>query len=144
VDGQKVKVVLVEGKVRVAPIHREGLDKLFPQLVEENLAAGQQLVAHQGVEAMLVATADVQSATSWKSGRLIFRDDTLAAAVAELNRYSNRLILVTDPKVATLKVSGVFSADQPENFLAAITELYPLNVVSSAPGTVELTWRSSD
>jgi transmembrane sensor len=140
-DGGQVKVVLVEGKVRVDPIRHEGLEKLIPQLAEEQLTAGEQLVASPGAGPVVVAAADIQRATSWRSGQVIFRDDTLAAAVAELNRYSDKRIEVDDPRLAVLRVSGVFSTDRPENFVAAVTTFYSIKAIQTAPGVTELAWR---
>ena len=134
-------VVLVEGKVRVAPLRNQGLARLLPQLGGEDLTAGEALSATTGSPKVLVATADVQQATSWNSGQVIFRDDSLASAVDELNRYSDSRLLVTDPRVAALKVSGVFRTDRPQNFVAAITTFYPIKAVSVAPGVTRLTWR---
>ena len=108
-DGSVVSVVLVEGKVKVEPLHLKGLERLVPHLAEEVLAPGERLVARQGVAEVRIAAADVQEATRWTEGQIIFRDDLMSAAVGELNRYSETRLFVTDPRVAGLKVSGVFS-----------------------------------
>lgn len=141
VDGSRVRVVLLEGKVRVDPLRREGLERLIPQLAAEDLGPGQQLVASTGAPSVTVAAADIQRAVSWRNGQVIFRDDTLGAAVTELNRYSETRILVNDPKLSALKVSGVFNTDRPENFVAAVTTFYPIKAVQTAPGVTELSWR---
>lgn len=140
-DGPRVRVVLVEGKVRIDPLQRRGLERVIPQLGEQELDAGEQLVAREGAKDVVVATADVQRAVSWKSGQVIFRDDSLGAAVAEMNRYSDDRILIEDPRVAALKVSGVFNADRPQNFVAAVTTFYPLRAVRTSAGATELEWR---
>jgi transmembrane sensor len=141
VDGTRVRVVLLEGKVRVDPVRREGLERLIPQLTAEDLAPGQQLVASAGDREVTIAAADIQRAVSWRSGQVIFRDDTLGGAVAELNRYSETRILVDDPKIAALKVSGVFNTDRPENFVAAVTTFYPIKAAQTARGVTEISWR---
>lgn len=143
IDGPQVKVVLVEGKVRVDPIHRQGLQRLIPQLAEADVAAGQELTAREGAPSVVVSAADVRRAVSWRWGQVVFRDDSLASAAAELNRYSETRILVTDPRIAALKVSGVFSTDRPENFVAAVTAFYPIRVERTAPHVTELKWRQA-
>jgi transmembrane sensor len=140
-DGSVVSVVLVEGKVRVEPLHLKGLERLVPHLAEEVLAPGERLVARQGVAEVRIAAADVQEATRWTEGQIIFRDDLMSAAVGELNRYSETRLFVTDPRVAGLKVSGVFSVTHPEYFIDAVTAFYPVDVRRRSPGVVELVWR---
>ena len=126
--------------MRVAPLQRRGLQRLIPALGDDDLIAGQQLISTQGVPAVVVNSADVPRVTSCRNGQVIFRDDTIATAVAELNRYSERPILVTDPRVASLKVSGVFGTARPENFIAAVTDMLPVEATKSGDATV-LNWR---
>lgn len=140
-DGSVVSVVLVEGKVRVEPLRLKGLERLVPRLAEEVLAPGERLVARQGVAEVRVAAADVQEATRWTEGQIVFRDDLLSAAAAELNRYSETRLLVADPRIAALRVSGVFSVSHPEYFIDAVTALYPVEVRRRSPGVMELVWR---
>jgi transmembrane sensor len=139
-QGDAVSVVLIEGKVRVDPLRRQGLQRLIGALGGDDLIAGQQLVSTQGVPGVVVNSADVPRVTSWRNGQVIFRDDTLAAAIAELNRYSERPILATDPRVAGLKVSGVFGVSRPENFVAAVTTMLPVEATTSGDAVL-LTWR---
>ncbi|EIZ78379.1 anti-FecI sigma factor FecR [Novosphingobium sp. Rr 2-17] len=140
-DGKAIRVTLVEGGVRVNPSHPGPLVRILPALEEERLSPGEQLSALEGHEKGMIEAADVQHVTSWESGQLTFRDDTLASAAAEINRYNATKILVVDPRVSALKLSGVFSADQPENFLAAVTAFYPIEARKRSESVTELTWR---
>lgn len=139
-EGDEVKIVLVEGKVRIAPLRRQGLQRLIPALGDDDLTAGQQLSSALDAPSVTVNAADVPRVTSWRNGQVIFRDDPLAAAAAELNRYSERPIVVTDPRVAGLTVSGVFGTSRPENFIAAVTVMLPVEATTSGDAVV-LTWR---
>ncbi|MFP1133276.1 FecR family protein [Asticcacaulis sp. W401b] len=140
-QGKSVDVVLVEGKVRVEPMQRTMLQTVIPQLAAENVVAGQQLRVEGGDERARVNSTDVGRAVSWRDGQLIFREDRLSDAVAEINRYSKQQILVTDDRVANLSISGVFNTTRPENFVAAITHFYPVSAEQTAAGTVELQWK---
>lgn len=66
--------------------------------------------------------------TAWRVGRLVFDEDRLDAACAELNRYSGTP-LVADPAVAGLKVSGVYQAGQSLDFARAAAQILPVSVV---------------
>lgn len=138
-EGDDTRIVLVEGKIRVAPLQRQGFERLIPALGEEGLAEGQQLIATTNAP-VVVNAADVARVTSWRSGQIIFRDDTIASAVSELNRYSDRPIIVADPRVAALKVSGVFWTERPEKFTEAVTALFPVEAAETGESTV-LSWR---
>lgn len=143
-DQDAVKVVMVEGKVRVAPLKKHGLALIVPALASEPLVAGEELSANPGKPDVSVSTADIQKSTSWRSGEVIFRDDTLQAAVEEFNRYTDDKIVISDPRVSALKVSGVFHTDRPANFLAAVTSFYPLSMRKVSDDVTELDWRAAD
>ena len=142
-DSHAVKVVLVDGRVKVEPLRPAGLERVIPVLGRETLDAGEALVADpaDGVE---VATADTDQATSWRRGQVIFRDDTIAAAVAEMNRYSDTQLVIDDPRIADLKISGVFGVTREANFLAALTSFYPVEAVRRSPRVTVLTWREEN
>src|SRR5690606_3672714 len=89
------------------------------------LAAGQQLV-DSGTEGIEVRDAPVRRITSWREGRLIFEDEPLAAAVAEMNRYSRTRIRLADPALGRLRVSGVFRTGQSEAFAEALVAYFPI------------------
>ncbi len=60
--------------------------------------------------------------------RLTFHDTTLADAVAELNRYNIRPIVIGDPKVGSLHVSGTFRPTHYEAFVRLLQEGYSIRV----------------
>jgi transmembrane sensor len=139
-DAGAVKVVLVEGRVKVEPLRPAGLERIVPVLGRQTLDAGEALVADPG-EGVEVAVADTEQATSWRRGQVIFRDDTIAAAVAEMNRYSDTQLVIDDPRIGALKISGVFGVTREENFLAALTSFYPIEAVERSPRVTALAWR---
>lgn len=137
-DG-RVEVLLVEGKVRVDPVDRSALVRLVPSLARVELTPGEQLIVPSaGNEA--VRKADVERVTAWNRGVVIFRDDSVADAVREMNRYSNDRLIVEDPRVARLKVSGIFPAANRDDFIEALEALYPVDAERDAAGGVRLRW----
>ncbi len=140
VDEAGLRVVMVEGRVEVDPIQRTGLERLIPLLGRKTLGAGEQLVTDAANEAK-VSVADVSRDVSWREGRLIFRHDTLASAVAEFNRYSQTQLVIEDPRAAELRISGVFSISRPDNFVSALEAHYPVDVRPRAPRVMGLVWR---
>lgn len=137
----RLQVLLVEGHVRVDPVRPKGIARLIPALARTDLTAGEQLLADASGDADVV-TADVERDTAWNRGVLIFRNDSVGDAVREVNRYSLVPIVVDDPGVASLKVSGIFPTASREDFLAALEALYPVRSEAEQGGTVRLGWRN--
>lgn len=128
-ETDSLQVTLIEGRVRVED--RDGASGESSGDPAE-LRAGQQLIdsATAGIE---VHEAPVGRVTSWREGRLIFEDEPLAEAVAEMNRYSTTRILLSDPALERLRVSGVFNTGQTRSFVDALVAYFPI-AVSPAPG----------
>lgn len=94
------------------------------------LAAGDQLVV-DGAAPPVIHKADVERALSWREGQLIFRNDRLADAVAEVNRYSTRRIELSDDAVGNLRVSGIVNTGNTAVFVETMTNYYPVQVIES-------------
>jgi transmembrane sensor len=94
---------------------------------------GKQMV-DKGARVTLADTAapkldrpDLARVTAWQHGRAVFDNDTLASAVAEMNRYSRRPIVI-EGDAANLHVSGVYSTGDTEAFARSLATLLPLDV----------------
>jgi transmembrane sensor len=136
-DSNRVEVVLLEGRVSVDRTHPALLEKLMKRSTRVELRPGQRLVAAAG-EAPAVTTTNAAHATSWREGWIIFEDQTVERAVSELNRYSDRPIVVADDAVNHMRFSGVFKIGQPDRFGAVIQELLPLSAQQGAAGETVL------
>lgn len=69
----------------------------------------------------------VEAATAWRRGQTVFDETPLGSAVSELNRYGGPPIVVDDPRVAALPVSGVFATNAPD-FAEAVATLHGLRI----------------
>ncbi len=54
---------------------------------------------------------------AWRRGMLVFRSTRLADAVREVNRYNQTKLVIADPSIADLKVTGEIRNDNFEDFL---------------------------
>ncbi len=143
-DSGQVKVTLVEGRVRVEtplppPVHpgdrpaarAAGVSVASAQTVD--MTAGSQLIAPPSAE-WRVTAANVVVETSWTRGQLIFDDAALATVVEELNRYSDKKIVIDDKAVERARISGVFRPGQVDSFVRTI-EAY--RIARADEGTAE-------
>ena len=135
-----VEVVLIKGRVSVdeAPSLKANLRKQRAAPIE--LAAGERLIAHRGAP-VTVQKTNTKEATSWREGRLTFRDVSLAEAVKEMNRYSpQKLVLSDDARVQRIKVSGIFKTGREATFIAALETIYPLQARRTGRDELTLFW----
>jgi transmembrane sensor len=139
-DAESVSVTLIEGKVQVledtptaSGVRRSGT----PQSGDRRgsgmplyLTPGQQYVARlSDAEAPtdeLVRTVDVSKVTGWHEGHVFLDDLSLTDAVAEMNRHSPVQITVSDPRLARLRVNGMFRAGEQEAFVSALEQYFPI------------------
>jgi len=83
------------------------------------LAAGEQLtVSNTSVE--IAEHADVSAATAWIKKQIVFNSTPLFEVVDEFNRYNPRQLVITDPKIGDIKISGEFSSTNPESLLKGL------------------------
>ena len=140
-DAEKVKVTLVEGVVRVARVARVPTPAA-PPAQQVTMSAGELLEAGP-TATMTVRPADVRAQTSWQSGLLVFKSATLAEAVEEVNRYTDRPVAIADPSIAGYRVTGVFRTADPGRFAAAVTEVLPVEVQAERDGSLTLREKTS-
>jgi transmembrane sensor len=125
-------VTLVRGSVEVRERSGTGGAQVW------RLAPGQRVSTH--VSAPRPAPADVDTATSWTSGRLIFRAVPLRTAVAEFNRYERQKIEVADGPVGDELITGVFNVGDTDTFVDSVADVHDLAVVrSDKDGSIRLT-----
>lgn len=127
-EGDAIQVVVTEGKVRV-----EDNDPNPPVFLTPGAVAR---VGDAGVLVQRKTLPEAEEALSWRSGTLTFRDATLADAIAEFNRYSERKVVIDDPSVAALKIEGNFRANNLTAFLELLQGGYPVKVIDEADRTV--------
>jgi transmembrane sensor len=133
-----VQVTLAEGKVSVEPI-RSSLGRLIlPEVVPEMLTPGEALIVSNDAPARK-SKADLSKIISWRQGQVVFDNDSLAVAVAEINRYSPTRIELADAQLGELKVSGVFAAGRSESFVETVTGHYPIQVATRDESRIVLT-----
>lgn len=70
----------------------------------------------------------LKRSVAWTSGRLVFDDEPLKKAIAEVNRYSNQRVLIGDARLQSLHISGVFRVGDTSDFVNTISEYFSLRV----------------
>lgn len=140
----EMRVTLIEGRVLVLPSRAQG-QRTQPHKPEPTveLRSGQALVARDGGAVDLVSTADIDQATSWQQGQLVFNGERLGQAVERVSRYTEQTITVGDEQAAAIPLSGTFNAGDVNAFLEAVSEFLPVRVVKGPEGIILRSIQSS-
>ena len=130
---------MIEG---IVTVDKEDGDNADPDAVSrKQMRPGEQLVA-LGDQPFKVNIIDTDTATSWKDGRLIFDNEPLGMIVQEVNRYSSRKLVVGDPTLSDMRVSGIFQVGSIDSFAAALEASFPVaNSAPSGEGDIILEWK---
>ncbi len=130
-DIGRVEVALVEGKARVdAAI-------AGPALHSALLTPGDIAIA--SINSLKVTRPSPQAIVNtmaWRTGNLIFDDETLGTAAAEFNRYNHTKLVIGDPAVAKIRVAGKFPTDGVERFAEVVQHVFGLHVQSKRDAMV--------
>lgn len=128
--GSALYVTLLEGHVRVSEQDAQPRTNAHTEL-----DPGQQLVVSQQGEARVVP-ANIERVLAWQSGQLIFDDEPLATAIERVNRYTVEHLVIADPRVGELRISGVFHTNNVRGFVETLTSYLPVQAEGRPDGIV--------
>ncbi|MDR6708798.1 MULTISPECIES: FecR family protein [unclassified Novosphingobium] len=80
--------------------------------------------------------------TAWQQGEIYLQGETLAQAVEEFNRYRRAPMVISDPRIANIRVGGMFSARNSDDFIATIHESLGIDAITGSDGSVMLIRKS--
>jgi transmembrane sensor len=131
-DDNSAVVTVVEGRVAVTPsptLGTSGPNRSQTQpLPSVELGAGQQLSVAEGAWPATPVSVGAQRTTAWLHRQIMFEGEPLDRVVAEFNRYAQKPIEIASPALRDLEISGVFSVDDSEAFIAFLRSLEGVQV----------------
>jgi transmembrane sensor len=105
------------------------------------VSAGEQVTvpvsssaSHRGAriaQALPLRTVDTAAIAAHSERTLTFENAPLAEVVEEFNRYNAKQMVLADHAIASLRLSGVFSATRPESLLRFLDTQMKLEVTST-------------
>lgn len=132
-QGEHTSIAVAAGVVRIAETAKTGTRPMATEI----LHADQQLDASfQGLSP--AAPADLHLKLAWQRGELVARDMSLSALTKEIERYHDVHIILTDTRVASLTLSGVFAIADLDPILEAVQLTLGLEMVSIDANTLQL------
>lgn len=127
IDAGQVEVIVTEGTVMVvddtvaAPMRTIGTT---PRAVTK----GERVLLGSDRETISkVSDSALSAELSWRQGNLIFRGETLAAAIAEVSRYTPVKFEIADERLKELRIGGLFKAGDVDGLLATLKENFNID-----------------
>ena len=82
-----------------------------------------------------------ESVGGWRQGRLQYAGEPLTFVIEDVNRYTRRPIVIVDPSIATLRVTGIVSEENVESWLTRLQQALPVTVTLGKDGRLEVSGR---
>jgi len=145
--------VVVAGRHQITDIGTVFVVRYDPALTVVTLIKGRIAVSSRilAVGQRLTFTGDrpptldqprLDEVTAWERGEVMLDDTALTRAVAELNRYDSAALVIADPRVARLRVSGIYHTGNNREFALLLQKLYGVQF-SEQGGRIVLSARST-
>lgn len=96
---------------------------------EQITLAREQITASQYIPAP--KPVDVTAVTAWMQQRLVFDDTPLSKVAEQFNLYSKRRLVIVDPSLRSIGVSGEYSASDPAALIGFLRSQPTLRVVET-------------
>lgn len=132
--GEALEVTVEEGRVALlsmsapAPAGENAFVQRTPSPVAE-LTAGQTIVFNEKVEELgLMQTADLNRKLAWRQGILAYAGDPLADVIADISRYTDLKIEITDPTLRTMPIGGYFKVGETDALFDSLELTFGITV----------------
>jgi len=101
------------------------------------VSAGEELsTATTNYAIVPVSAEQLSSDLAWREGAVVFDSEPLSRAVAEIQRYTDAHIAISDPAIATLPVGGRFKTDDLQGFLDGLEAALPIAIRRTPDGSI--------
>lgn len=124
----RVVVAVADGIVKVAA----------PSASRAQLGVGQQLSINTTDGSSSMQVVDAGAIAAWRDGLLQYRDEPLPSVIADVIRYYEYDIVIADPAVAELRVTGTVFANDVESWLQSLEAALPVRAIRAPDGAVRL------
>lgn len=128
--GPGVRIAVEEGKVKVA---RAGWFVSSGDTV--NLVAGQAIDGAADGTLGPVAPLLPADLAAWHERRVSFDNATLAQVLGEFGKFGDTRLIVRDPAVAALRVTGTFDLLRPDRFAQLLPQALPVRLAQAGGHT---------
>jgi transmembrane sensor len=144
VSAQEVEVLVLEGEISAAygsqrtPMSA-ALLRARPSFGAHTFQSGEGGRLGAGWQLPRAYTAhELRARVAWRDGLIVFSDEPLEDALAEIERYVTTKFVLTDDRLRKLRLSGEFRTDDLESLLLALCRTLDVEVRTGAAGQLLL------
>ena len=137
-------VTVVEGTVEVKSIDQGAQGNDQPSSSKESTAilnVGEMVEVHSSGKQSAVTAIDPLLQISWRDGQLTFTNRFFEDVVSNLNRYSDKNIVLTDDSLKRISFSGVVRIDAMNEWLEALPDAFDVEI-EHAGNTIEISQKT--
>ena len=109
-------ISVVSGAVDISPV-------ASPRVT---LMPGQQIKIDNNGRGGTILNFDANNALAWRNGKARYNTAPLGSVITDLNRYFERPIVLGDPSLADLSVTGEFGVEDQQTVVNALTVAFSL------------------
>jgi transmembrane sensor len=116
-----IQILVTRGEVQLRLVNKSRPDDVTA------VRAGMTARVHSDEVLVSEASdAEIQRLLSWRNGFVIFHDTPLPEAVAELNRYASRKLVIADESLNQIRIGGKFRSNNTQTFLSLLQDGFPV------------------
>ena len=121
-DRGEVTASVLRGAVQLEPADHTRASRL-------TLTRGDTGIVNKGaIRAVHGDPEKLQDSIAWRDGMMIFDDTPVAEAIAGLNRYNRRKLVLTDRGAGQTRIGGKFRLDNIDGFARLMDKTYGLEI----------------
>jgi transmembrane sensor len=119
-------VDVIEGVVRVSG--RVSADAQQKPRIQEFKKGEQIIVDDSGT--WQHGAASVDRAVAWREGRLAYVNERLADVIEDVNRYSNRRLVIGDATLSDMRYTGTVFSDDVDEWLIGLQKVFEIRILA--------------
>ena len=135
-ESDRVTVTVQEGVVDVSPVGVTGRQRW-------RVTAGSQISYDLGSHTARISAVEADRLVAWHTGRLEYVATPLGVVVADVTRYSGRVVEIADPALLALTYTGVVLTGAIDDWLAALQTTFPIRLEAGGGGHALLRGRGA-
>jgi transmembrane sensor len=142
-NSDRVIVSVLEGRVRVQPLRTlvslPWMEAMLPSVNQGQAAEvdahHQAMVDERGI-GETAPLSDVAVAIAWQDGQLSFDNEPLRYVIEVVNRYSQQRIVIADPALEDVRVSGTVLDDHVTGWLASLDAAFGVQATTDGSNII--------
>jgi len=144
--GGATDVTVTEGRIKVyadvgekGDLFLNGANKALDSKQVAELDAGKAVRYNKVIEVVApVSPQEIERKLAWQQGSLIFEGETLQVALEEIERYTERQLMIIDPSIEKTRIGGHFKTNDIEALLAALDKGFGIKSEQVSPNVIHL------